>query len=604
MVDQPPARRALGLDAVRGIAILLMCLSGLVPAFIPNFMKHGYYPTSLPNDDGVFVRVDNPHTFYPDWPAFTWVDHVFPLFLFAMGAAIPLAGARRIENGESIFKRLLEIVGRWLSLIAFAVIIQHVRPGIIAQNVSLQTACWLSLAAFVVLFAVFAKLPKQTPAGLARGIRIGGVVTIVSIVGFLASQRKDGFSWGTHDIIILLLAHSYLITAILWTILPRLGSVRLLVGGAIALVAHCLALAGSAAKFPQWIWLPESINDFLVNKVGPIVSTPRDWLNVSKLISDTTNFQIIEPMRGVLNFSPLWDFTWYKFVLLVVLGTIAGDLLLKWQRGEFGRPPTEPTHDRNVGLDRVELVTPAGLASNINEPIFDETKPNLPRWLAFSLALLAVIGAYAGLRHYDHPTFGLKMLSTPWVALPFTLGPLTALAAFAFLFRDPAGGLLSRLIGWGVALTALGLFFAVLPMNGTYFEGGISKGPPARLAWYLISAGLGFVLVYAFTLSIDCSSSPRGGVLVANGQNPLLAYAGIGNLLQPLVSLPLLLPLGLAGIESISDAANAMIRSAFTIEIGTEADWPWAFSIWSFARMLLLALMIWAFTRRRIVWKV
>ena len=44
-----PIARAESLDALRGLAILLMCLSGILPGALPNWMYHGYYPTHLPS---------------------------------------------------------------------------------------------------------------------------------------------------------------------------------------------------------------------------------------------------------------------------------------------------------------------------------------------------------------------------------------------------------------------------------------------------------------------------------------------------------------------------------------------------------------------------
>src|ERR1700678_261744 len=86
-----PSNRAYALDALRGLAILAMLLSGQEPFgqhALPAWMYHGQEPP--------------PHH---DWlgtlPGITWVDLVFPTFLFCMGAAFPLALARRLDQGVS-----------------------------------------------------------------------------------------------------------------------------------------------------------------------------------------------------------------------------------------------------------------------------------------------------------------------------------------------------------------------------------------------------------------------------------------------------------------------------------------------------------------------
>src|SRR5689334_13936563 len=83
--------RAQALDALRGFAILAMLLSGQLPFgenSLPAWMYHAQVPP--PN-----------HEFNPLLPGITWVDLVFPFFLFSMGAAFPLALARRMDEGTA-----------------------------------------------------------------------------------------------------------------------------------------------------------------------------------------------------------------------------------------------------------------------------------------------------------------------------------------------------------------------------------------------------------------------------------------------------------------------------------------------------------------------
>ena len=69
--------RALSIDALRGYAIITMVLSAtIVHGVLPGWMHHAQVP---PPD----------HIFNPDLPGLTWVDMVFPAFLFALGAALP-----------------------------------------------------------------------------------------------------------------------------------------------------------------------------------------------------------------------------------------------------------------------------------------------------------------------------------------------------------------------------------------------------------------------------------------------------------------------------------------------------------------------------------
>ena len=78
--------RADSIDLLRGLAIVGMVLSGqmLWHSDLPAWLFHAQLP---PPD----FRFD------PSVPGITWVDLVFPFFLFSMGAAFPLAMRRRLE---------------------------------------------------------------------------------------------------------------------------------------------------------------------------------------------------------------------------------------------------------------------------------------------------------------------------------------------------------------------------------------------------------------------------------------------------------------------------------------------------------------------------
>lgn len=86
-------KRNQSLDALRGFAILTMVLSGSI-AFgdvLPAWMYHAQVP---PPD----------HKFVPTLAGITWVDLVFPFFLFAMGTAIPLALQKNIKAKQGSYK--------------------------------------------------------------------------------------------------------------------------------------------------------------------------------------------------------------------------------------------------------------------------------------------------------------------------------------------------------------------------------------------------------------------------------------------------------------------------------------------------------------------
>jgi predicted acyltransferase len=99
--------RSYALDALRGFAILTMILSGSISfGNLPAWMYHAQVPPPL-------------HKFIPSIPGITWVDLVFPFFLFAMGAAFPLALSKKIKDDKVPFNLILQIFKRGLLLCFF-----------------------------------------------------------------------------------------------------------------------------------------------------------------------------------------------------------------------------------------------------------------------------------------------------------------------------------------------------------------------------------------------------------------------------------------------------------------------------------------------------
>ena len=91
--------RAESLDALRGFAIFMMVLSGSICAeVLPAWMSHAQVPPG--------------QGFVPTVPGITWVDLVFPFFLFSMGAAFPFSTGSRLERGANRIRMCLNALWR------------------------------------------------------------------------------------------------------------------------------------------------------------------------------------------------------------------------------------------------------------------------------------------------------------------------------------------------------------------------------------------------------------------------------------------------------------------------------------------------------------
>ena len=214
-------KRIDALDALRGFAILTMVLSGVVPyGVLPAWMYHAQVPPPS-------------HQFNPNLPGFTWVDLVFPLFLFALGAAIPVALGKKLEKGNSIHAILFKILERGFLLGFFAIFLRHVRPHVI--NPQPQTLHWIiAMIGFAMMFFIFTRLPQKWNKYVKITIRAAGWIGAIILLMLLKYPDDKGFSLFRSDIIIIVLTNMVIFGSIIWlftrdNILIRLGIMGLLI---------------------------------------------------------------------------------------------------------------------------------------------------------------------------------------------------------------------------------------------------------------------------------------------------------------------------------------------------------------------------------------
>jgi len=234
-LNTQPGSRTLSLDAFRGLAILMMVLSGVVPyRLLPGWMYHAQLPPPR-------------HLFSPELAGITWVDLVFPMFLFAMGAAIPLALSRKFEVLQTPWQRNKHILQRGFKLMVFAVFLQHVRPYTL--NAGPDYFTWFqALLGLIVLFLLFStKFPFNIPVKLARGVGIlGGSIIFVTYT----FPDGTGFSLGRSDIIILVLANMAIFGSWVWWLTWEKPAWRL---GIMAILAG-LILSSTTEGWVRVVW--------------------------------------------------------------------------------------------------------------------------------------------------------------------------------------------------------------------------------------------------------------------------------------------------------------------------------------------------------------
>lgn len=205
------------IDMVRGFSIFGMILSGIIPrAVLPPSMYHAQLPPPL-------------HRFEPSLAGITWVDLVFPLFIFCLGLSIPLALSKSLKK-NSVETILKKISGRYLKLIGFAILIKHY------MNYGISKSFWsigdfinidLQLYSILGLLSLFLMLSNK-PILFKKYERVVGLILTLILLSVLYFVYEVPLSLQKNDIIIIILANVYLfasISYVLWkkgtiTILP------------------------------------------------------------------------------------------------------------------------------------------------------------------------------------------------------------------------------------------------------------------------------------------------------------------------------------------------------------------------------------------------
>lgn len=132
---------------------------------------------------------------------YTFVDVVFPAFLFIVGVALPLALHKRMERGETVFSLLRRILGRSASLIFVGVIM--VNGGFYsAADSGMGKDLWFLLAmlAVVALWNTYPTGGLWSQQRLYLGLRIlAGVVLAGLLCVFRGKNGAGEIVWLQHS---------------------------------------------------------------------------------------------------------------------------------------------------------------------------------------------------------------------------------------------------------------------------------------------------------------------------------------------------------------------------------------------------------------------
>ncbi len=378
-----PAPRSAALDALRGFAILTMALSGMIPfgaqpgwdATLPAWMYHAQLPPPT-------------HKFNPAVVGLTWVDLVFPFFLFSMGAAIPLALGPRLAAGAAPRGLMLAALRRGGSLLLFAVYVEHLNPWRMASQPGAAT-WWQALLGFALLFPALTRLPQRWPLAIRAAVRLAGWAGCAAWLAVQPFADGGGFSLLRADIIIVVLANVVASASIIWIATRESPATRLVV--MLGLIALRLAHEDGGVLRLLWSW--------------PLAGASPEWRALA------------EPVQPYL--AKYLQLYYQQYLLIVLPGTFAGDVLRH---------------------------APSVLAASLDEP-----RRARCGWQAV-LAIGLIVGVLTGLQARWLPWTGVATLAMLAAMRPLFVGsrrnpPIEPPAAeIAALFRWAAAWLLLGLL--------------------------------------------------------------------------------------------------------------------------------------------------------------
>jgi heparan-alpha-glucosaminide N-acetyltransferase len=166
MYNSLTTQRVLSIDAFRGITILVMIFVNELAGVqgIPAWMKH------MPADAD----------------AMTFVDVVFPAFLFIVGMSIPFAINNRLAKGDSFWQLQGHILFRVLGLLVLGVFMVNAEGGYNEEAMIMPIALWslLFYISVILVWNVYTFENKIIAYGL-RGIGVLGLI-------FLAIAFRGG----------------------------------------------------------------------------------------------------------------------------------------------------------------------------------------------------------------------------------------------------------------------------------------------------------------------------------------------------------------------------------------------------------------------------
>ena len=223
-------QRIASIDAFRGLTILVMVFVNQLAGVsgVPPWARH----------------------MKADADAMSFVDVVFPAFLFIVGMSIPFALAQRQARGDDGAALQRHVLARALGLILLGFFMVNAEDGFNPARMPFNIGWW-SLGLYACAFLVWGVYGRAEAGGVNTWRAVGALGLLALCCAYRGGP--DGKAWMTHQWwgILGLIGWSYLISASAY-LAGRARIVVLLAAAAACVGVYALCHAFPATAYPDW----------------------------------------------------------------------------------------------------------------------------------------------------------------------------------------------------------------------------------------------------------------------------------------------------------------------------------------------------------------
>jgi predicted acyltransferase len=188
-----------------------------------------------------------------DVDVMTYVDMVYPFFLFIVGMSLPLSIAQRLKRNSSVLALWVHVVVRVVGLVALGLILANADQAD-ATRMGIRGSTWalLGLVSAALYLNVYVKSERFSK--YQRILRFVGLLGVILVFAIFRRTTHDGhFAWidGSYPEILGLIGYSYLAVAILYIPTRRWAWASFV--WFVLLVTLCVLCTGKVITFPEHV---------------------------------------------------------------------------------------------------------------------------------------------------------------------------------------------------------------------------------------------------------------------------------------------------------------------------------------------------------------